>query len=151
MKASSKPCLKVVVKPEFPYKDQRAFVILADMTSKRTLATGFYTQKSVELARLHSSAVIGFIAMKSLADIEAEVPPSSQEDFVIFTTGIYQSSKGDKIGQQYKTPSQAIQGGADFIIAGRGVYAFEDPVESAKSYQKEGWEAYLARIESPSL
>ncbi len=89
--------------------------------------------------------------MKSLADIEAEVPPSSQEDFVIFTTGINQSSKGDQLGQQYKTPSQAIQGGADFIIAGRGVYASEDPVESAKSYQKEGWEAYLARIESPSL
>ncbi len=68
---------QVVVKPEFPYKGQRAFIILADMTSKGSLATGFYTQKSVELARLHSSAVIGFIAMKSLADNEAKVPRSS--------------------------------------------------------------------------
>ena len=116
------------------------------MTSKGSLATGFYTQRSVELARLHKDAIIGFIAMKSLADIEAEVPATSQEDFIIFTTGINQSSKGDKLGQQYKTPTQAVQGGADFIIAGRGVYASDDPVESAKSYRKEGWDAYLARI-----
>jgi len=78
--------------------------------------------------------------MKSLADIEAEVPPSSQEHFVVFTTGINQFSKGANLGPQCKTPSQAVQGGADFMMAGRGVYASEDPIESAESYQKESWE-----------
>jgi len=68
---------QVVAEPGFLYKDQRAFIILADMTSEGSLATGFYTQKSVELAKLHSSAVIGFIAMKSLAHNEAKVPRSS--------------------------------------------------------------------------
>lgn len=89
--------------------------------------------------------------MKSLADNEAKVPRSSWEHFVVFTTGIDPCKKGNKLSQKYKTPSQAVQGGADFIIAGGGVYASEDPKESAESYQKEGWEAYLARIESPSL
>ena len=84
--------------------------------------------------------------MKFLADVDAEVPPTSKEDFIIFTTGINQSQKGDKLGQQYKAPSQAVQGSADFIVAGRDVYAAEDPIKSAKSYQKEGWEAYLTRI-----
>ena len=137
---------QVVLQPDFPYPGQRAFIILADMTSKGSLATGIYTQKSVELARLHSDAIIGFIAMKSLANVEAKVPGKSGEDFIIFTTGINQSSMGDKLGQQYRTPTEAIQGGSDFIIAGRVVYASDNPVETAKSYRKEGWEAYLARI-----
>ena len=137
---------QVVVQPDFPYPDQRAFIILADMTSKGSLATGAYTQKSVELARLHNDAIIGFIARKSLTNIEAKVPAKSGEDFIIFTTGINQSSRGDKLGQQYQTPTEAIQGGADFIIAGRGVYTSDNPVETAESYRKEGWEAYLERV-----
>lgn len=137
---------QVVVQLDFPYPDQRAFIVLADMTSKGSLATGIYTQKSVELARLHNDAIIGFVAMKSLTDIEAKVPAKSGEDFIIFTTGINQSSMGDKLGQQYQTPTEAIKRGSDFIIAGRGVYASDNPVETARSYRKEGWEAYLARI-----
>ena len=137
---------QVVLHTDLPYHDQREFIILADMTSKGSLATGIYTQKSVELARLHNDAIIGFVAMRSLANVEAEVPAKAGEDFIIFTTGINQSSKGDKLGQQYRTPTEAIQGGTDFIIAGRGIYASEDPVETAKSYRKEGWEAYRVRI-----
>lgn len=59
-------------------------------------------------------------------------------NFVVLTGGIDQDKKGKKLAQKYKAPSQAIQGGADFIITGRGVCASEDPAESATSYQKEG-------------
>ncbi len=137
---------QVITAPEFPYPKQRAFIILADMTSKGSLATGYYTQRSVELARSYNESFIGFIAMKSLADIKSTVPASPTEDFLIFTTGINQVTKGDKLGQQYKTPTEAIQGGADFIITGRGVYAAADPVTAAQSYRDEGWKAYLERI-----
>ncbi len=116
------------------------------MTSKGSLATGYYTQKSVELARSHNASFIGFIAIKSLANVEAAVPAFPDEDFIIFTTGINQATKGDKLGQQYTTPTQAVQGGADFIIAGRGVYAAADPIAAAKSYRDEGWKAYLERV-----
>jgi len=71
---------------------------------------------------------------------------SDEEDFVVFTTGVNLASKGDKLGQQYQTPESAIGRGADFIIAGRGIYAAPDPVEAAKQYQKAGWEAYTARV-----
>ncbi|KFZ10326.1 hypothetical protein V502_08199 [Pseudogymnoascus sp. VKM F-4520 (FW-2644)] len=114
---------------DFPYKGDRALLILAEMTTKGSLATGDYTKSSVEIARKHKDFVIGF-----------------DEDFVIFTTGVNRSSKGDKLGQQYQTPTSAIERGADFIIAGRGIYAAEDPVASVKLYQTEGWEAYLTRI-----
>lgn len=137
---------QIVASPDFPYPKEQAFIILADMTSKGSLATGYYTQKSVELARSHNDSFIGFIAMKSLADVESAVPAFAGEDFIIFTTGINQATKGDKLGQQYKTPTQAVQGGADFIIAGRGVYAAPDPIAAAKSYRDEGWKAYLERV-----
>ena len=137
---------QVVSASDFPYRDERAFILLADMTSKGSLATGSYTSKCVELARVHNKAVIGFIATRTLANIPVHSSPLDSEDFLIFTTGVNQKSKGDKLGQQYQTPTDAIRGGADFIIAGRGIYAAENPVQAAQSYQKEGWEAYLDRI-----
>ena len=137
---------QVVSASDFPYRDERAFILLADMTSKGSLATGIYISKCVELARVHNKAVIGFIAMRTLATIPVDTPPLDTEDFLIFTTGVNQKSKGDKLGQQYQTPTGAIQGGADFIIAGRGIYAANNPVQAAQSYQKEGWEAYLDRV-----
>lgn len=65
---------------------------------------------------------------------------------MVFTTGVNLSSSGDKLGQQYQTPGSAVQKGADFIIAGRGIYAADDPVAAAKRYQEEGWKAYLDRV-----
>ena len=56
------------------------------------------------------------------------------------------SSSGDALGQQYQTPESAVKRGADFIIAGRGIYAAADPVAAVKRYQEEGWMAYLNRV-----
>lgn len=84
--------------------------------------------------------------MKSLADVDSTVPALPHEDFIIFTTGINRATKGDKLGQQYKTPDQAVREGSDFIIAGRGIYAAVDPVAAAISYRDEGWKAYLKRV-----
>ena len=137
---------QVISASDFPYRDERAFILLADMTSKGSLATGIYTSKCVELARVHNKAVIGFIAMRTLATVPVNSSPLDSEDFLIFTTGVNQKSRGDNLGQQYQTPTDAIRGGADFIIAGRGIYAADDPVQAARSYQKEGWEAYLDRV-----
>lgn len=116
------------------------------MTTEGSLATGTYTESSVDIAKRHKGFVIGFVATRSLMSVKTDVPTTEDEDFVIFTTGVNRSSKGDKLGQQYQTPTAAIEKGSDFIIVGRGIYAADDPVESVKLYQKEGWEAYLSRI-----
>lgn len=68
-------------------------------------------------------------------------------DFIVFTTGINISSKGDALGQQYQSPTSAMEGGSDFLISGRGIYAAPDPVAAVKEYRELGWKAYLARIE----
>jgi orotidine-5'-phosphate decarboxylase len=127
----------------FPYKGERALIFLAELTTEGSLAIGSYTKSSVEIAKKIKGLVIGFVATRSLASVETDIPPTEDEDFLIFTTGINRLAKGDKLGQIYQTPEVAIKSGSDFIIAGRGIYATED---SAKLYQKESWQAYLSRV-----
>jgi orotidine-5'-phosphate decarboxylase len=131
---------------EFPYRDERASLILAEMTTKGSLATGEYTKESVEIAGKYRDVVIGFVAMRALGDVEMGSEAKYDEGFVVFTTGVNREVRGDKLGQRYQTPAEAVARGADIIIAGRGIYEAEDPVAAVKLYQKEGWEAYLKRI-----
>lgn len=100
----------------------------------------------MDYARKYPGFVLGFVSTRSLTEVPSTVSATDNEDFVVFTTGVNLSSKGDKLGQQYQTPESAIGRGADFIIAGRGIYAAPDPVEAARQYQKEGWESYVARV-----
>jgi orotidine-5'-phosphate decarboxylase len=137
---------KIARQKRSEFDGERGLLILAEMTSKGSLATGTYTTASVDIARQHPDFVMGFVATKSLSFIKTDTGASEQEDFVVFTTGVNLESKGDSLGQQYQTPKSAVQGGADFIIAGRGIYEAADPVEACRRYQKEGWEAYLERV-----
>ncbi|EHY59480.1 orotidine 5'-phosphate decarboxylase [Exophiala dermatitidis] len=127
---------------------ERGILILAEMTSKGSLAVGEYTRASVEIARKYPRSVLGFVATKELSSHSPDAAPN--EDFVVFTTGVNLSSKGDALGQQYQTPTTAMAGGSDFLIAGRGIYAAADPVSAVKEYQKAGWDAYLRRTTSAS-
>lgn len=124
---------------------ERGVLILAEMTSKGSLATGAYTKASIDIARQYPKTIMGWVANRELsqfADMKVE-----DEDFVVFTTGVNVSSKGDTLGQQYQTPTSAMAGGSDFLIAGRGIYAVPDPIAAAKEYQEAGWNAYKSRIE----
>lgn len=141
---------QVIADSAFPYRNKRALLLLAEMTTAGSLATGEYTQRCVEIAREKSTggAVMGFVATRSLGaaslDLKTLGPP--EEDFIVFTTGINSSQSGNVLGQQYQTPEAAVRGGSDFIMAGRGIYASEDRVKAAREYQMEGWAAYEARI-----
>jgi orotidine-5'-phosphate decarboxylase len=122
----------------------RGLVLLAEMSSEGTLATGEYTLKALEIARKHKSFVMGFIANGAIPGQTW----SQEEDFITFTPGVNSAQLGDKLGQQYQTPDQAVKRGADILIVGRGIFGVKDPVEAAKLYQREGWEAYEKRVKS---
>jgi orotidine-5'-phosphate decarboxylase len=122
----------------------RGVLILAEMTSKGSLAVGDYTKASVDIARQYPGSVIGFVSTRSLSSISPS--QDTNEDMIVFTTGINMATKGDVLGQQYQTPSKAVAGGADFLISGRGLYANTDPVAATREYQEAGWSAYLQRI-----
>ncbi|KAF9878248.1 hypothetical protein CkaCkLH20_04286 [Colletotrichum karsti] len=130
---------QVLTNPGFAYREKRALLILAEMTSEGSLATGEYTQRCLELAGQYPESIIGFVATKAL---------SSDASHIVFTTGVNMSDSGDSLGQQYQTPTAAILGGSDFIIVGRGILNAQDSVGQAQRYRKEGWEAYLKRTGS---
>lgn len=110
-------------------------LLLAEMSSAGNLAIGDYTKTAVAWAQKYSDFVIGFIGMKKLVD---------DPKFVTMTPGINFADKGDKLKQQYVTPEQAIQGGSDIIIVGRGIYGASDPSLAAKQYREAGWKAKKA-------
>ncbi|KAI1264078.1 Orotidine 5'-phosphate decarboxylase [Xylariaceae sp. FL1019] len=91
--------------PDFAYSDKRGFSILAEMTSKGSLAVGSYTEKCA----------------------------TQDKDFGIFTTEINMATKSDRFRQQYQTQAATVRC---------------DPVEAAKAYQKDGWDAYHERTKS---
>lgn len=127
----------------------RGLLLLAEMSSEGNFLTGAYTEKCVELAREHKDFVMGFIAQRSLNS-------RPEDNFITMTPGVSlpppgqegaAKMAGDALGQQYKTPSQAVyEDGCDVIIVGRGIYAAQDWGAEAERYRVEGWKAYEQRI-----
>ncbi|KZW04075.1 orotidine monophosphate decarboxylase [Exidia glandulosa HHB12029] len=126
----------------------RGLLLLAEMSSAGNLATGAYSDQTIAMARAHRDFVVGFIAMQR---------PSgpADEDFLILTPGVQLGSKGDALGQQYRTPREVVfDSGCDVIIVGRGVTGsgesinVEEVQHQARRYRDEGWSAYRERIAS---
>ncbi len=111
----------------------RGLLLLAQMSSSGTMATGTYTETAVRMAEEHPEFVIGFICIQKLSDNPA---------FIHMTPGVQLSSGKDALGQQYQTPESAIAAGTDIIIVGRGIYGASDPKTQAALYRSAGWEAY---------
>ncbi|KAI0832347.1 Orotidine 5'-phosphate decarboxylase [Trametes gibbosa] len=134
----------------------RGLLLLAEMSTKGSLAIGSYTDEAVRMARANRDFVIGFIAQRRLDGVglrQGEFSPD--EDFLVLTPGVGLDTKGDGMGQQYRTPRQVVlESGCDVIIVGRGIYgkdngANPDAVRmQAERYREEGWKAYLERIEA---
>lgn len=111
-------------------------LLLAEMSSQGSLATGIYTQQTLAMAQENPDFVIGFVTQHRLLE---------EPNFINFTPGIKFAAGGDALGQSYITPEDAIlKNHTDVIIVGRGIYEHDTPIAEAKKYQKAGWEAYLA-------
>lgn len=118
----------------------RGLLLLAEMSPEGNLATGSYTDASIQMAEEHDDFVIGFITMRKLTD---------DPKFINMTPGVKLQSGGDGLGQVYKTPeSVIIENESDVIIVGRGIYQADDPQAAAQAYRKAGWDAYQKRIQN---
>ncbi|KAJ6515770.1 humps family-domain-containing protein [Mycena sanguinolenta] len=129
----------------------RGLLLLAEMSTKGSLASGSYTESAVQMARAHRDFVVGFIAQRRMGAGPDEM--TAEEDFLILTPGVGLDVQGDGMGQQYRTPREVVlESGCDVIIVGRGIYGkdpslIENIVTQAKRYKTEGWAAYLSRLE----
>uniref|UniRef100_A0A8C6V1M2 Uridine 5'-monophosphate synthase n=1 Tax=Neogobius melanostomus TaxID=47308 RepID=A0A8C6V1M2_9GOBI len=116
----------------------RGCLLIAQMSSQGSLATGEYTQAALKMAEEHSDFVIGFICGEKI---------TQRPEFIHMTPGVQMQSGGDALGQQYSTPEEVIKDKAsDVIIVGRGILAAPDRLKAAEAYRKSGWDGYKQRL-----
>eukprot|EP00128_Syssomonas_multiformis_P008083 Colp12_sorted_trinity150504_noHs@22094 len=116
-------------------KKDRGLLLLAEMSSAGSLATGSYTQAAINMAKENKDFVFGFISQNKLI--------ADDETFIYMSPGVNLTEGKDNLGQQYRTPDMVVAAGSDIIIVGRGVYKAADPIAAAKAYRDAGWNAYL--------
>ncbi|KAM4026460.1 LOW QUALITY PROTEIN: uridine 5'-monophosphate synthase [Anomaloglossus baeobatrachus] len=115
----------------------RGCLVIAEMSSQGSLATGEYTKAAVKMAEERPTFVFGFIAGGKVSD---------RPQLLHLTPGVQMQPGGDSLGQQYQTPHQVIVNkGSDIIIVGRGILASSRRGEAAEMYRRAGWEAYITR------
>jgi len=113
----------------------RGLLLIGQMSSTDALNESIELA-AVDMAKKYSDFVIGFISQEKLIKDDSR--------FIYCTPGVNLQKKNDSTGQQYNTPSYAIQKkGTDVIIVGRGITEAIDPLIVAKEYRNEAWNAYL--------
>ena len=118
----------------------RGLLMLAELSSKGSIAHGKYTEETVEIAKTDKEFVIGFIAQRDMGGADEGF------DWIVMTPGVGLDDKGDALGQQYRTVGEVIKTGTDIIIVGRGLFGKgRDPVVEGARYRDAGWKAYLER------
>ncbi|XP_037345395.2 uridine 5'-monophosphate synthase [Pungitius pungitius] len=116
----------------------RGCLLIAQMSSQGSLATGEYTRAVLTMAEEQSDFVIGFICGSKI---------TKRPEFIHMTPGVQLQAGGDVLGQQYTTPEEVLyRNGSDVIIVGRGILEAPDRLAAAESYRKSGWEAYTKRL-----
>ncbi|XP_007429693.1 uridine 5'-monophosphate synthase [Python bivittatus] len=117
---------------------QRGCLLIGEMSSNESLATGDYTKAVVKMAEEHSDFVLGFISGSRIIE---------KPEFLHLTPGVQMQAGGDSLGQKYLSPQDVIRKrNSDIIIVGRGILSASDHLAEAEAYRKVGWESYLQKI-----
>ncbi|XP_038598537.1 uridine 5'-monophosphate synthase [Tachyglossus aculeatus] len=117
---------------------QRGCLLIAEMSSRGSLASGDYTTATVKMAEEHMDFVIGFISGSRVSD---------KPELLHLTPGVQLQAGGDALGQQYLSPQEVVgRRGSDVIIVGRGILAAPDRRAAAETYRRLAWEAYEGRL-----
>lgn len=118
---------------EVGFPKGKGLLLLAEMSSAKTLATGAYTEHAIRLGEEHADFVCGYIALKKW---------SSHPGMLHLTPGVKLEQGQDAFGQRYRSLEEIIvQNQSDIIIVGRDIMQAKDPVASAKLYQQRAWSA----------
>uniref|UniRef100_H3DI36 Uridine 5'-monophosphate synthase n=1 Tax=Tetraodon nigroviridis TaxID=99883 RepID=H3DI36_TETNG len=116
----------------------RGCLLIAQMSSQGSLASGDYTNAALQMAEGQADFVMGFICSSKI---------SARPEFIHMTPGVQMQAGGDVLGQQYTTPEEVIfNKGTDIIIVGRGILEAPDRLEAAELYRNLGWGAYTKRL-----
>lgn len=136
---------QVAIEKEHEDEKTRGILILSQMSSVGTLATGDYTEQAVRIANEYKKEVGGLIGAGNLPRDLRKLVSIARSGLIIITPGVHIHEKKGMINQQYGTPEDAIKAGSDAIIVGSGIYKSNDPKEEAEKYREIAWKAYEER------
>jgi uridine monophosphate synthetase len=122
-------------------KREVAAFLLAAMSAKGNLINDRYTRETIDMGEKNKQWVSGFIGFAKTAEDLQKLKIKIPDDMLLLMPGVNLDSTGDNTGQQYVTVDEAVKGGADLIIVGRGIIAANNPAEQALLYKNTGWNA----------
>ncbi|BFZ55396.1 orotidine 5'-phosphate decarboxylase [Savitreella phatthalungensis] len=111
----------------------RGALLLAEMSSEGNLCSKDYQDGAITQAKSYPEFVTGFISQRRQPNLPSEA--------LVLTPGVNMDIQGDGLGQQFASPRNAVERGADIIIVGRGIYQAEDICSAARRYKEAGWAA----------
>ena len=116
--------------------------LLAKMSSKGNLMHTNYTRQVFELGARYPEQVSGYIVHANTASelrrLKNKIPPQQ----LLLMPGVKLKKGTDHFGQQYTGVEEAITGGADLIIVGRGIIQSKNPEKTAQRYRETAWKTY---------
>lgn len=114
---------------------KRGLLLLAEMSSKGTLAKGSYSQKAVQWAEEHLDFVCGFISLRKL---------SPNPGLIHFTPGVQLQKGKDGLGQTYRSLEEIlVKNQSDVLIVGRDISQHVNPKKQAQLYREQAWSHYV--------
>ena len=116
--------------------EDRGIFIVAEMSSSGALTRGDYVQSAVSNTK-DFDLVAGFVSQSNVF---------SDPGLIQLTPGVKLTKSNDNLGQQYNTPRDVVNCGADLVVVGRGITQAKDKLASILEYKKVLWEAYENRI-----
>lgn len=128
-----------------PSRTSGSAVLLARMSSKGNYITESYTRRVIEAGRAYPHWVAGYIGHGDNVDDLKRFREKLPRGQLLMMPGVQLKKGKDNLGQQYMSLEEAVRGGADCVIVGRGIYGAADPLSAAKMYREKGWEAVEAR------
>jgi uridine monophosphate synthetase len=127
-----------------PSRTRGSAFLLARMSSKGNLINEGYTRKVIETGRHHPQWVAGYIGHGTTVGDLRRFRDKLPRGQLLLMPGVQLQKGKDNLGQQYMSLEEAIEGGADGVIVGRGIYGAADPLSAAKMYREKGWRAVEA-------
>jgi orotidine 5'-phosphate decarboxylase subfamily 1 len=120
--------------------------LLAKMSADGNLLTETYSRNIFEMGKEYPQWVSGFIGFEESSEKIARMKQKMPAGSLLLMPGVNMDSEGDKLGQRYLSVAEAVKGGADLIIVGRGIYGADNPAEAAERYRDEGWKYLQERL-----
>ena len=120
----------------------RSSFLLAKMSSKGNLMNDAYTRKTLEMGKKHAQNVSGYIIHAGTKEALQRLKNKVPEGQLLLMPGVKLEKGNERLGQQYTAVKEAMQGGADLIIVGRGIIATENPGKTAEQYKVNAYKYY---------